>query len=80
MMRTEGLRAALITAEREANASSHWRLRAGGFDGPNSMLGRLETGQPVQAPAYRLHGLVPGVSSCEWVRVEADGTTVVLAS
>ncbi len=74
----EGLRAALITAEREANATSQWRLRAGGFDGPNSMLGRLEAGQPVQAPAYRLHGLVPGVSSCEWVRIDAEGTTVVL--
>jgi len=77
----EGLRAALIAAEREANASSHWRLRAGGFDGPNSMLGHLETGQPVQAPAYRLHGLVPGVRGVdELVRIEAGGTTVVLAS
>jgi hypothetical protein len=44
-------------------------------------LGRLETGQPVQAPAYRLHGLVPGVRGVdEWVRIAADGTTVVLAS
>jgi len=77
----EELRAALIAAEREANATSHWRLRAGGFDGPNSMLGRLEAGQPVEAPAYRLHGLVPGVKGTDqWVRIEPDGTTVVLAS
>jgi len=81
MMRTSGLRAALITAERAAIAASPWRLHATTYSNrPGSLLAQLEAGQTVQVPGYRLHGLVPGVSGCEWVRVEADGTTVVLAS
>jgi len=71
----EGLRAALITAEREAIAASPWRLHATTYSNrPGSMLAQLEAGQSVQVPGYRLHGLVPGVSGCEWVRIEPDGT------
>jgi len=64
MMRTSGLRTALITAEREAIAASPWRLHATTYSNrPGSLLAQLEAGQTVQVPGYRLHGLVPAPSS-----------------
>lgn len=74
-----GLRAALADAERRAIRNRPWRQHSKSYsDGPESLLGRLEAGQAVDVPTYRLHHLLPGAHGCDWVRLQPDGTVVRL--